>query len=93
MFNRKTNVSFVKVVDQTTIKVRTYDYYRGWVLCSDGAVCASVVAAHKAGFTTDFVTVELEFGSLMVQYNKNAILVGSATKVFECEYEEEEICY
>ena len=89
LFNRKTNVTFVKVIDKGRIRIKTYDNIRGWVLNNDAAVAASVVCACEAKMVKNFVDVEVEYGTLTVEYKKNIKVYGTATYVIECDYKEE----
>lgn len=91
IFNRKTNVNFVKVVNDNTIKIKTYERGVGWVLSSGSGAAASAVVAEKLGFIGKNVNVVLEHGQYNIEITKKdgVYITGSAIKVFECELKEE----
>lgn len=90
LFTRQTNVNFVQVIDDKTIRVKTFERGVGWTLACGTGCCASVVAASRLGLTGTEVRVELELGYLEIEIKKkNVYMTGPAVKVFECELEEE----
>ncbi|MGM9970215.1 MAG: diaminopimelate epimerase [Anaeroplasma sp.] len=91
LFTRKTNVSFVKIIDKKTIEVRTYLHDVGWTLSSGAGCCAAAVVAYKLDLVKPKIKAILEYGFLEVEINKKGYvyLTGPATTVFSCEYEEE----
>lgn len=91
LFTRKTNVDFVKVINKETIKIKTYERRVGWTLASGSGACAAVVAAQRLGYTKPTVNVLFEMGTLNVEITKKGIvnLIGPATQVFECDFDEE----
>ncbi|HIU26735.1 MAG TPA: diaminopimelate epimerase [Candidatus Copromorpha excrementigallinarum] len=67
LFKEKTNVNFVKVIDDTTLRVRTYERGVGVTpACGTGA-CASVVAASLLGKCGKAAVVELPLGKLSIE--------------------------
>lgn len=91
MFNRKTNVNFVKVINPTNIYVKTYERGVGFTYACGTGCCASVVTAHKLGLVENKVRVDLELGHLDIELiKKNVFMTGPAVKTFECEFKEEE---
>lgn len=89
LFTQKTNVNFVQVVNRKTIQVKTYERGVGWTLACGTGCCASVVTTSKLGFTDPTVQVLLNLGHLTVHVtDKGVEMIGPATKVFECEYNE-----
>lgn len=90
-FPNKTNVEFVEILNDTTIKIRVWE--RGVYetnACGTGAT-ASAVAAITLGYTDpQNTTVCLRGGDLHISYNletKEAIMTGSATTVFKGSFE------
>ena len=84
LFPQGTNVNFVQVVDDSHIKVRTWE--RG--ACGTGC-CGSVVMAHKNGFTGREVDVEVYLGVLHIRYadDGTVFMTGPAAEVFETDIE------
>lgn len=91
LFSRKTNVNFVKIIDKSTIEVKTYERGVGWTLACGTGCCASVVAASKLGLTKKNVKVILELGYLNIEIDKkdNVFMTGPAVTVFTCDYKED----
>lgn len=90
IFNRGTNVSFVKIIDRGTIKIKSYMINVGWVKCSGLASCAAAIAANKLRLIDNKITASYEDGNLDMSIEKNKInIIGNASKVFECDYKEE----
>lgn len=79
----KTNVNFVKVISNKKIKVKTWERGAGLTLACGTGSCASVVAAYLNGLTNNLVEVELEAGSLFIEYNDDVYMEGPAE--FICE--------
>lgn len=79
------NVNFVEVVDQGTIRVRTYE--RGvedeTPACGTGAT-ASAVLSHRLQEINNHITVEMPGGAVEISYRngERAVLSGPAESVF-----------
>lgn len=87
IFVERTNVNFVKVIDENNILVRTYDKLNGWILsCGTGAAAAYIVGKLK-GKTDEKVRVHLEYGRLDFFMNEeNIIMEGTSTKIADIKY-------
>lgn len=89
-FPNKTNVEFVQILDDSTIKVRVWERGVGETnSCGTGA-CASSMIAIDEKFVKNEVTVNLKGGKLNIKYNKEndtIELKGPAESVFEGEIE------
>ena len=90
LFPKGTNVNFVQVVNDTTIKVRTWERGAGATLACGTGSCASAVMAHEKGFTGRSVDVELYLGTLRIDYEADGTvyMTGPATEVFSLELED-----
>lgn len=90
MFKAKTNVNFVQVLDENTIRIKTYERGVGWTLACGTGACASVVCSAKLGLTKKNVSVELELGALYIEIDKkeNVFMEGPAVITFTGEYKE-----
>ncbi|MDP2891884.1 MAG: diaminopimelate epimerase [Bacillota bacterium] len=86
-FPQKTNVNFVKVIDDGTIQVRTWERGAGPTLACGTGACASVVAAFLNGLAGRQVKARLLLGDLLIDYTEDGTVYmsGPAEKVFEGE--------
>ncbi|MDA0986347.1 MAG: diaminopimelate epimerase [Bacteroidetes bacterium] len=90
IFANGTNVNFCKVIDKSTIKIRTYErgVEKETLACGTGS-SASVVIAHKLGFVENECSVLVKSGeklkiilsadtdSIMLQGSAHTISIGS----------------
>ena len=76
LFKAKTNVNFVRVIDNHTIELKTYERGVGWTLACGTGACASVVAAERLGLTTGDVLVKLTGGNLKIKGPANISFIG-----------------
>ena len=90
-FPQRTNVEFIRVVNQSTIKMRVWERGNGETYaCGTGAAAAAVAAVlggHcKQG--TD-ITVKVRGGDLIVRYNEDGTvtLTGNVHKIYEGKVE------
>jgi len=97
-FEEGTNVNFVELIDENTLKIRTYE--RGvedeTLACGTGITAAAIAAYESGRVSKNEINVLAEGGNLSVKFEKNASngyenvwLTGSAQKVFEGEIEVE----
>jgi diaminopimelate epimerase len=88
-FPNRTNVEFVKVVNENEITVRVWERGAGETLACGTGACAAVVASAMAGRTARRALVHLPGGDLEVDWEKedgHVALRGPAERVFEGEY-------
>lgn len=89
-FPQKTNVEFVEILDNETIKVRVWERGVGETnSCGTGA-CASAIISMKKKFIQNKVITQLRGGNLEINYDKNndvIYLKGPAEIVFEGKIE------
>ena len=88
VFPRKTNVEFIEIIDENTIKMRVWERGAGETLACGTGACAVAVACNLNGFTNDNVTVKLLGGDLQIEWNKednHVYMTGPAVTVFEGE--------
>lgn len=71
LFPQKTNVDFVKVIDQNTIKMLTWERGVGLSLACGTGSCAAVVAARINRKTKSKVAVHFAAGKLFAKWHKN----------------------
>ena len=90
IFPDRVNTEFVRVVNRTTLRVRTWERGSGETLACGTAACAAVVAAVENGLCEKGkdITVKLLGGDLTVNYTDDRILLaGSAVLVYEGTFE------
>ncbi|MDD3396488.1 MAG: diaminopimelate epimerase [Acidaminococcaceae bacterium] len=90
LFPERTNVEFVQVIDDNTVKFRVWERGSGetWA-CGTGAcaVAFSSVSLSRAGKQGEYLNVQAKGGLLKVNFQKNnhLFLKGPATMVFDGE--------
>lgn len=87
-FPRKTNVNFVKIVNDREIILRTWERGAGYTYACGTGACASVVAGVMNGLLQDNVLVHLRGGDLNISWpDKGEVFMeGPAAEVFEGIY-------
>ena len=89
-FPKKSNIEFINVIDNKTLKMRVWERGTGETLACGTGACASVVAAILNGYTARDVTVHLLGGDLTIEWNEtdnHVYMEGPATTVFEGQIE------
>ncbi|MFQ7035948.1 MAG: hypothetical protein ACLRTQ_09905 [Candidatus Borkfalkia sp.] len=86
-FPERVNTEFVRVVNDTTLKMRVWERGNGETLACGTGAAAAVVAAVLNGYCrpdTD-VTVKVRGGDLFVRYTSDGMvtLTGGVKQVFE----------
>ena len=90
LFPKQVNLTFARVVNQNTIKMRTFERGNGETLACGTGACAAVVSAVENGFCKkgDDITVKVPGGDLIVNYSdEKIVLTGNAELVYEGETE------
>ncbi len=82
-FPKRTNVSFVQVLNKDELKVRVWERGCGETLACGTGTCAAVAAASKLGKVGKKVSAHLLGGDLQVEVAKTLFLTGVAEKVYE----------
>lgn len=90
-FPAKTNVEFIRVVNESTIKMRVWERGNGetWA-CGTGAAAAAVACVLNGYCKADTeITVKVKGGDLFVNYRSDGtvILTGNVVKVYEGKVE------
>lgn len=88
LFAQKTNVEFVQIIDDKTIRMRVWERGAGITKACGTGACASVVACALNLKTSRQVQVKLDGGDLFINWQdqKNIFMVGPAAAVFEGEF-------
>lgn len=89
-FPKKSNIEFINVIDNKTLKMRVWERGAGETLACGTGACASVVSAILNGYTSRKVIVHLLGGDLDIEWNEqdnHIYMTGPATTVFEGQIE------
>lgn len=87
-FPNKTNVEFVQIINENTIKVRVWERGVGETLACGTGACAASIIANKYKSTNCELTVDLLGGKLRTNCENEEIkLIGPAEFVFEGKIE------
>lgn len=91
MFAAKTNVNLVEVIDDATIRMRTWERGVGPTLACGTGACSAVLAAYKKGLCGPDVTVRLPRGELYISVapDESVTMTGPAQRILKGEYEYE----
>lgn len=84
-FPAGTNTGFVEVINRNTIRLRTFERGSGETFSCGSNACAAVVAGIKNGWLDNKVTVQVTYGSLIVEWQGEqnpVIMTGPAASVF-----------
>ena len=79
LFPEKTNVQFAKILDPNRIRVRVWERGTGVTLASGSSSCAVAVAAIRNEFTQNKVTVDLDGGSVEVNWKSDGVWLTGPT--------------
>ncbi|MBU1616884.1 MAG: diaminopimelate epimerase [Candidatus Margulisbacteria bacterium] len=84
-FPNRTNVEFVKVLNDKELEVRVWERGAGETLACGTGACAALVAANLAGKTGRRALVRLPGGNLDIEWGEDShvLMRGPAEKVFE----------
>jgi diaminopimelate epimerase len=86
LFPERTNVEFIQIINRSHIRMRVWE--RGGMItlaCGSGA-CGAVVVAHRMGHTKRAVQVDLDGGTLHIDWRGDGVwMTGPATLVFSGE--------
>lgn len=85
VYQEKTNVNFVKVVDRNTLDVLTYERGVGITFACGTGACASVVVAHEKGYIDSSANVMLKLGTLGIDIESdgNVFMEGPSVHIMD----------
>jgi diaminopimelate epimerase len=85
IFPRKTNVNFVRIINEKEVVLRTWERGAGYTYACGTGACASVVAGIMNGLLEDSVLVHLRGGDLKISWPDKAevYMEGPAFEVYE----------
>jgi len=86
LYPERTNVEFIHIIDRNHIRMRVWE--RGGMItlaCGSGA-CVAVVVAHRKGLTDRTVQVDLDGGTLHIDWRDDGVwMTGPTALVFSGE--------
>ncbi len=84
-YPNRTNVEFVKIIDDNNIEMRVYERGSGETFACGTGACASAIAYMLNNNRKDTIKVKLIGGTLTITWNDNdhVIMEGPATKVYD----------
>ncbi|NOY70151.1 MAG: diaminopimelate epimerase [Deltaproteobacteria bacterium] len=82
-FPNKTNVQFVKIIDDKNIAMEIWERGAGYTLASGSSSCAAAAVVHRVGLCGPEITVHMPGGRLLVRIDKDfsATLTGPVTRI------------
>jgi diaminopimelate epimerase len=84
LFPERTNVEIVEVRSRSEIRLRIWERGTGITLASGSCSCAAVVAAARRGLTDRKVTVEVDGGTLVIDWREDGVwMTGPTMHVFD----------
>jgi diaminopimelate epimerase len=84
LFPQRTNVEFASQTGKDRLRMRVWERGTGVTLACGSGACASAVAAHLRGLTGRRVLVDLDGGTLEVDWREDGVwLTGPVARVFE----------
>jgi len=87
LFPKGTNVNFVEVVNRDRVKLRTWERGAGATLACGTGSCATAVASILNEYTDRSVTIELQYGELLIEWAEDGtvFMTGPAEESFTGE--------
>ena len=79
LFPQKTNVQYVSVVSQDRLRVRVWERGVGVTKASGSSACAVVAASVRRKITGNQVHVDLDGGTMVVNYKDDGIWMNGPT--------------
>ncbi len=84
LYPERTNVEAVQVLSNSELRLKIWERGVGITLASGSCSCASVVAAARRGLTARKVTVQLDGGTLEIDWRKDGVwMSGPIAHVFD----------
>ena len=90
-FPNRTNVQFMQVLDDRSIRIEIWERGAGYTLASGSSACAAAAAAHRLGLCGRKVCVHMPGGRLDIEMNGSLDMrmTGPVTAVLKGEIDEE----
>ena len=90
IFPNKTNVEFVEILGNTSIKMRVWERGSGETYACGTGACAAFAVCYNKRYVKNFTTVYLKGGFLNIRYDRNLediFMTGLATKICDGKIE------
>jgi diaminopimelate epimerase len=85
LFPARTNVEFVSIRDRGNMRMRVWERGVGVTLACGTGACAAVVTSHRRGLTDRKVSVELDGGTLHIEWrasDDHVLMTGPVAEVY-----------
>ncbi|MFO1174516.1 MAG: diaminopimelate epimerase [Paracoccaceae bacterium] len=83
LYPQATNVEFASVTGPDHIRMRVWERGTGITLACGSGACATAVAAHRRGMTGRQVTLDLDGGTLHIDWREDGVwMAGPVSEVF-----------
>jgi len=84
LFPQRTNVQFAHVTGPDRLRMRVWERGTGITLASGSSSCATAVAAARRGLTGRKVTIDLDGGSIHIDWRADGVwMTGPTAHVFD----------
>lgn len=84
LFPQRTNVQFASLLGQDHLRMRVWERGVGVTLASGSSSCATAVAAARRGLTGRAVTIELDGGTIHIDWRDDGVwMTGPTAHVFD----------
>ncbi|MGB3146895.1 MAG: diaminopimelate epimerase, partial [Paracoccaceae bacterium] len=84
LFPQRTNVEFASVTGPDRLRLRVWERGAGITLACGSGACATAVAAHQRGLTGRQVTLDLDGGTLEIDWREDGVwMSGPTAHVFD----------
>lgn len=84
LYPQRTNVQFASVIGPDHIRMRVWERGVGITLASGSSSCATAVAAHRRGLTGRKVQIDLDGGTLHIDWRADGVwMTGPTAHVFD----------
>lgn len=84
LFPERTNVQFAQVIGPDHLRMRVWERGVGITLASGSSSCATAVAATRRGLTGRKVTIELDGGTIQIDWRADGVwMTGPTAHVFD----------
>lgn len=87
LFPDRTNVQFASVLGENHLRMRVWERGVGVTLASGSSSCATAVAAHRCGLTGRQVQIELDGGTIWIDWAEDGVwMTGPTMTVFKGQF-------
>ena len=84
LYPQRTNVQFASVLGPDHLRMRVWERGVGVTLASGSSSCATAVAAHRRGLTSRTVRIDLDGGTLSIDWRDDGVwMTGATAHVFD----------